>query len=107
MAGCSITLLKLDDELVRLWDAPVQHSGAALGSMSRDPRSCRPSPRLDAWVRRFADLITEQRAYLTELDSAIGDADHGINMDRGMHAVRDKLDSARPAQPTSSSSPSA
>jgi phosphoenolpyruvate---glycerone phosphotransferase subunit DhaK len=24
MAGCSITLLKLDDELVRLWDAPVK-----------------------------------------------------------------------------------
>ena len=37
MAGCSITLLKLDDELVRLWDAPVQHAGAALGSMSRAP----------------------------------------------------------------------
>ena len=52
--------------------------------------------RLDAWVRRFGDLITEQRAYLTDLDSAIGDADHGINMDRGMRAVCEKLDSARP-----------
>ncbi len=29
MAGCSITLLKLDDELTRLWDAPVRHAGAA------------------------------------------------------------------------------
>ena len=48
--------------------------------------------RLEAWIRRFADLITEHRAYLTELDSAIGDADHGINMDRGMQAVRAKLD---------------
>ena len=52
--------------------------------------------RLDAWVRRFGELIAEQRAYLTDLDSAIGDADHGINMDRGMRAVREKLDSARP-----------
>ena len=52
--------------------------------------------RLEAWIRRFADLITEHRAYLTELDSAIGDADHGINMERGMSAVVDKLDAADP-----------
>jgi dihydroxyacetone kinase-like protein len=52
--------------------------------------------RLDAWVRRFADLVADQRSYLTDLDSAIGDADHGINMDRGMHAVCDALDTARP-----------
>jgi phosphoenolpyruvate---glycerone phosphotransferase subunit DhaL len=48
--------------------------------------------QLEAWVRLFADMIAEQRAYLTELDSAIGDADHGINMDRGMQAVLAKLD---------------
>ena len=52
--------------------------------------------RLDAWVRRFGDLVAEQRAHLTDLDSAIGDADHGINMDRGMRAVCEKLDTARP-----------
>jgi len=51
--------------------------------------------RLGAWVRRFGELIAEQRAYLTDLDSAIGDADHGINMDRGMRAVCEKLDSSR------------
>src|ERR1700730_3510779 len=48
-------------------------------------------------MRRFGELIAEQRSYLTELDSAIGDADHGINMDRGMQAVRQKLDADRPA----------
>ena len=48
--------------------------------------------RLDAWIRRFADLITEHRDQLTELDSAIGDADHGINMERGMQAVVESLD---------------
>jgi dihydroxyacetone kinase-like protein len=48
--------------------------------------------QLGAWIRRFAELVAEQRGYLTELDSAIGDADHGINMDRGMRAVRDRLD---------------
>jgi dihydroxyacetone kinase-like protein len=52
--------------------------------------------RLQAWVRRFAELIAEQRDHLTELDSAIGDADHGINMDRGMQAVAAKLDSEPP-----------
>lgn len=44
------------------------------------------------FVRRFADVIAEQKEYLTELDSAIGDADHGINMNRGMQAVIQKLD---------------
>ena len=36
--------------------------------------------------------MAEQKDYLTELDSAIGDADHGINMNRGMQAVLGKLD---------------
>jgi phosphoenolpyruvate---glycerone phosphotransferase subunit DhaL len=53
--------------------------------------------RLKAWIGRFATLIADNRSYLTELDSAIGDADHGINMDRGMQAVRQKLDADQPA----------
>jgi phosphoenolpyruvate---glycerone phosphotransferase subunit DhaL len=44
------------------------------------------------FVRSFADVIAENKEYLTELDSAIGDADHGINMNRGMQAVAGKLD---------------
>jgi dihydroxyacetone kinase-like protein len=44
-----------------------------------------------AWLRAFAALVAERRDELTELDSAIGDADHGINMDRGMRAVAAKL----------------
>jgi phosphoenolpyruvate---glycerone phosphotransferase subunit DhaL len=43
------------------------------------------------WLERTADVLRENRTYLTELDSAIGDADHGINMDRGFSAVRDKF----------------
>ena len=50
--------------------------------------------QLEAWIRHFADLVAEHRADLTELDSAIGDADHGINMDRGMQAVVAKLDAS-------------
>jgi dihydroxyacetone kinase-like protein len=45
-----------------------------------------------AWLRAFAAAVAEDRQYLTELDAAIGDADHGINMDRGMQAVLAKLD---------------
>lgn len=49
------------------------------------------------WVTRFRDAVTEKKEWLTELDSAIGDADHGANMSRGMTAVVDKLDAAAPA----------
>ncbi|MGH3081751.1 MAG: dihydroxyacetone kinase subunit DhaL [Gaiellaceae bacterium] len=44
------------------------------------------------WVEAFSSIAAENREYLTRLDAAIGDADHGINMDRGMKAVRAKLD---------------
>jgi dihydroxyacetone kinase-like protein len=40
-----------------------------------------------AWLTLVAERVHDQKAYLTELDSAIGDADHGINMDRGFQAV--------------------
>lgn len=39
------------------------------------------------WLRRAANLIHEQCELLTALDAAIGDADHGINLDRGFQAV--------------------
>jgi phosphoenolpyruvate---glycerone phosphotransferase subunit DhaL len=51
-------------------------------------------------VEAVAERIEEEREYLTDLDSAIGDADHGANMDRGMQAVVgqvDDLDDADPA----------
>ena len=43
--------------------------------------------RLVAWLSTFRDAVHEHGAYLTELDSAIGDADHGANLIRGMDAV--------------------
>jgi len=46
---------------------------------------------LRRFVELFADRIHERRDELTQLDSAIGDADHGINMDRGFNAARGKL----------------
>ena len=53
--------------------------------------------QLEDWIRAFAALVSEQKGYLTELDSAIGDADHGINMERGMRAVIAKLADTPPA----------
>jgi dihydroxyacetone kinase-like protein len=47
---------------------------------------------LRAWLHEFARLVGENKEYLTRLDSAIGDADHGINMERGMQAVVAALD---------------
>jgi dihydroxyacetone kinase-like protein len=43
------------------------------------------------WIQAYAQIISENRAYLTELDAAIGDGDHGANMDRGFRAVLAKL----------------
>ncbi|PKQ21860.1 MAG: dihydroxyacetone kinase subunit L [Actinobacteria bacterium HGW-Actinobacteria-5] len=51
---------------------------------------------LTDWLSRFHAAVTERRDYLTELDSAIGDAEHGANMARGMAAVMAKIDVARP-----------
>jgi dihydroxyacetone kinase-like protein len=43
------------------------------------------------WLNKTADVLIANKEYLTELDSAIGDADHGINMDRGFRKVKEKL----------------
>lgn len=51
---------------------------------------------VSAWLRDFAGVMAEEKDALTALDSAIGDGDHGINMDRGMRAVIEKLDAGEP-----------
>src|SRR3982750_3793099 len=67
------------------------------------PRSggaCRPmegetsvdAGTLQRWLEAAAESLHEQRDYLTQLDAAIGDADHGSNMTRGFAAVELKLD---------------
>ncbi len=57
------------------------------------PSTWPPSTR---WIQRFAELVAEHRDELTALDAAIGDADHGTNMDRGMTAVVGALGTAPP-----------
>ncbi len=55
------------------------------------------APAVVAWMRAFAATVAREREYLTELDAAIGDADHGINMERGTQAVLAKLEGASAA----------
>ena len=42
---------------------------------------------IHAWMTLVAESVKDQRDYLTQLDAAIGDGDHGVNMDRGFDAV--------------------
>ena len=52
-----------------------------------------------AWVGTAARAVEEQRDHLTQLDAAIGDADHGVNRARGFTAVLAALEAATPATP--------
>jgi phosphoenolpyruvate---glycerone phosphotransferase subunit DhaL len=51
-----------------------------------------PYAQVLGWVEAFSSTVAESKADLTRLDQAIGDGDHGTNMDRGMKAVTAKVD---------------
>jgi dihydroxyacetone kinase-like protein len=50
-----------------------------------------------AWMTAFAGEMSEHRQELVRLDTAIGDGDHGTNMNRGMQKALEKLSVAEPA----------
>jgi phosphoenolpyruvate---glycerone phosphotransferase subunit DhaL len=52
-----------------------------------------------AWITEIADVVEAQRDHLTQLDAAIGDADHGVNLARGFAAVRAALAGADTSTP--------
>ncbi len=54
-------------------------------------------PDLIAWIDALQRVYSENRQWLTDLDAAIGDADHGANLDRGFTAARDELAASAPA----------
>jgi dihydroxyacetone kinase-like protein len=54
---------------------------------------------LRSWLTAFGEEVAEHRDLLTQLDSAIGDADHGANLDRGMKAVVEALQADENATP--------
>ena len=51
------------------------------------------------WLTAATDAVMAERDLLTQLDAAIGDGDHGVNMSRGMGAVRDALAGSAPGPP--------
>jgi dihydroxyacetone kinase-like protein len=51
------------------------------------------------WLREAATVVRAERDNLTKLDAAIGDADHGVNLDRGFSAVENALNESAPATP--------
>jgi dihydroxyacetone kinase-like protein len=51
------------------------------------------------WMNRFAGEMSEHRAELVALDTAIGDGDHGTNMNRGMTKAVEKLQAAEQQDP--------
>lgn len=47
--------------------------------------------KVSHWIEAFGQKITENKAYLNELDTAIGDGDHGSNLTRGAAAIKEKM----------------
>lgn len=48
------------------------------------------------WIEAFAAEVADSKEHLTKLDSAIGDADHGVNMQRGMRKALEQLEASEP-----------
>ena len=111
MPGVSLTLLRVDDERLRLLDAPVavaawsqpSRHGVTLARPlvpSRDlaslevrlhaPCAMEPEPLRRA-LAAVADALLANERHLTELDRAVGDGDLGISLSRAAHAVREQL----------------
>ncbi|WP_345900453.1 dihydroxyacetone kinase family protein, partial [Martelella sp. UBA3392] len=122
MAGASITLIKLDDELTRLLDHPCRTPaltvGAIEGAAASSARSARRTAQAGdtpakaktatnlkregiitpeifrAMMQRAGDEIIAERDWLSELDGVIGDGDHGVTMEIGWKAVQGALANA-------------
>jgi dihydroxyacetone kinase len=113
MAGCSLTLTWLDEELERLWlapsDAPVMRRGAIIpaesgpepveheeevrfgeaSSVSRENGKC-----LAKVLSRIAGALREAEAELGRIDAQAGDGDHGQGMTRGSAAASEAAQKA-------------
>ena len=62
---------------------------------------------IDTWLRTAATKVHQEAPALTALDQAIGDGDHGINLDRGFTAIVAMLDGRQPAEAGAADSPAA
>ena len=106
MAGVSLTLFWLDEELERLWDTPVDAPAYRRGSVAAatradaadvavveeaitpgDTDSQKVARTVRAALQVIADAIDEHAGELGRIDAVAGDGDHGIGMQRGSHAA--------------------
>jgi len=114
MAGCSLTLTWLDDELEELWcaaaDTPVLRRGAiiatepapALDEESEAPLSFAPASAasregaqcIATMVTKVAHALREAEEELGRIDALAGDGDHGMGMTRGSAAAADAAQKA-------------
>lgn len=58
--------------------------------------------QLIVWLEKTAQYMQDNKELLTQLDSAIGDADHGFNMERGFNKVLGKIEELKQSQDVSS-----
>ncbi|KAA6432045.1 dihydroxyacetone kinase family protein [Agrococcus sediminis] len=105
MAGVSLTLLWLDEELERLWCAPADSAGFRKGSVAPQQQADAVDAAVDeqevpestaesrdaahviaAALAAVADAIDDAAEELGHMDSVAGDGDHGIGMQRGSRA---------------------
>ena len=88
MAGFSISLLKCTQSFCN-FGMPGQYASASLGML----RTLYENSNKHVIIRleSCAAHLTEQQDFLTALDRDIGDADHGLNMNRGFSAVKATL----------------
>lgn len=112
MAGCSLSIMWLDDELEGLWSAPADTASFRRGEASALPtfeqhrpasadleheesvHSASPASRaaavgVRACLGAMADVVLENEDRLGEIDAVAGDGDHGTGMARGVRAARE------------------
>ncbi|WP_350353376.1 dihydroxyacetone kinase family protein [Microbacterium sp. A8/3-1] len=107
MAGTSLTLFWLDDELEHLWETPVDTPAYRRGSVIAsaraevteadavaeaaiergDDESVAAATVVQAAVQRIVDTVDEHVEEFGRIDAIAGDGDHGIGMQRGSHAA--------------------
>lgn len=118
MAGASLTLFWLDDELERLWRAPADSPAYRKGSVGqvaqRDAASIAAAAQTDAVppasdasreaaitalsaLAAISATIDAAADELGRIDAVAGDGDHGIGMQRGAHAALEAATSASEA----------
>ena len=68
-------------------------------TVNPDPAAVLDTAFFRRWLDRATQRISEEAGYLTELDSAIGDADHGINLRRGFTSAAAVVAADPPATP--------